>query len=168
MTEQTHAVLGAPDETGFLERFENGNEVTRRRPHLIHRAHDLIDHHAVGAPVFDGRDDPVPEGDGGQRLAAHGIDHGRPPRAQQRPVAFVMEHFTPENPVVSPRGAVVTNIAHIPQALTAVMQANAARPDFEPEGSLALAYRDIARRSAARLSLQRRQAGQPLVAIVED
>ena len=46
--------------------------------------------------------------------------------------------FTPENPVFSPRGAVVTNIAHIPQALTAVMQANAARPDFEPEGSLAL------------------------------
>ncbi len=46
--------------------------------------------------------------------------------------------FSPENPVFSPRGAVVTNIAHIPQALTAVMQANAARPDFEPEGSLAL------------------------------
>jgi succinyl-CoA synthetase alpha subunit len=46
--------------------------------------------------------------------------------------------FTPENPVFSPKGAVVTNIAHIPQALTAVMQANAARPDFEPEGSLAL------------------------------
>ena len=46
--------------------------------------------------------------------------------------------FTPENPVFSPRGAVVANIAHIPQALTAVMQANAARPDFEPEGSLAL------------------------------
>src|SRR5919112_4243354 len=50
----------------------------------------------------------------------------------------VNDIFTPENPVVSPRGAVVTNIAHIPQALTAVMQANAARPDFEPEGSLAL------------------------------
>ncbi len=46
--------------------------------------------------------------------------------------------FTPENPVFSPRGAVVANIAHIPLALTAVMQANAARPDFEPEGSLAL------------------------------
>ena len=46
--------------------------------------------------------------------------------------------FTPENPVFSPRGAVVANIAHIPAALTAVMQANAARPDFEPEGSLAL------------------------------
>ena len=31
----------------------------------------------------------------------------------------------------------VTNIAHIPAALTAVM-GNATRPDFEPEGSLAL------------------------------
>ena len=36
-----------------------------------------------------------------------------------------------------------------------------------PEGSLALAYRDIARRSAARLSLQPQQAGQPLVTMVE-
>jgi ATP-binding protein involved in chromosome partitioning len=36
-----------------------------------------------------------------------------------------------------------------------------------PEGSLALAYRDIARRSAARLSLQPQLAGQPQVAIVE-
>ena len=33
--------------------------------------------------------------------------------------------FTPENPVVSAKGAVVTNIAHIPAALTAVMRANA-------------------------------------------
>ena len=32
----------------------------------------------------------------------------------------------------------VTNIAHIPAALTAVMRENGARPDFEPEGSLAL------------------------------
>ena len=46
--------------------------------------------------------------------------------------------FTPENPVFSARGAVVTNIAHIPAALTAVMRENATRPDFEPEGSLAL------------------------------
>lgn len=46
--------------------------------------------------------------------------------------------FTPERPVVSHRGALVTNIAHIPAALTAVMRENAARPDFEPEGSLAL------------------------------
>src|SRR4051812_16908639 len=38
----------------------------------------------------------------------------------------VNDIFTPENPIFSPRGAVVTNIAHIPLALTAVMQANAA------------------------------------------
>jgi succinyl-CoA synthetase alpha subunit len=46
--------------------------------------------------------------------------------------------FTPENPVFSPTGAVVTNIAHIPAALTAVMRENGVRPDFAPEGSLAL------------------------------
>jgi succinyl-CoA synthetase alpha subunit len=46
--------------------------------------------------------------------------------------------FTPETPIVSSRGAVVTNIAHIPLALNAVMRENAARPDFAPEGSLAL------------------------------
>ena len=46
--------------------------------------------------------------------------------------------FTPEKPVYSAKGAVVTNIAHIPAALTAVMAENAARPDFAPEGSLAL------------------------------
>lgn len=46
--------------------------------------------------------------------------------------------FTPDDPVVSSKGAVVTNIAHIPAALTAVMRENACRPDFEPEGSLAL------------------------------
>jgi len=46
--------------------------------------------------------------------------------------------FTPERPVFSARGAVVTNIAHIPAALTAVMRANASLPDFAPEGSLAL------------------------------
>ena len=46
--------------------------------------------------------------------------------------------FTPEDPVVSAKGAVVTNIAHIPAALTAVMRENGARPDFAPEGSLAL------------------------------
>ncbi|WP_280154753.1 CoA-binding protein [Piscinibacter sp. XHJ-5] len=46
--------------------------------------------------------------------------------------------FTPDQPVFSSRGAVVTNIAHIPAALTAVMRANATMPDFEPEGSLAL------------------------------
>jgi succinyl-CoA synthetase alpha subunit len=46
--------------------------------------------------------------------------------------------FTPEQPVVSAKGAVVTNIAHIPLALTAVMKLNNVRPDFEPRGSLAL------------------------------
>ncbi len=46
--------------------------------------------------------------------------------------------FTPENPVVSARGAVVTNIAHIPLALTTVMRANGYAPDFDPEGNLAL------------------------------
>ena len=46
--------------------------------------------------------------------------------------------FTPEHPAVSAKGAVVTNIAHIPAALSAVMRENAARPDFEPEGNLAL------------------------------
>ncbi len=46
--------------------------------------------------------------------------------------------FTPDDPVVSAKGALVTNIAHIPAALTAVMRENACRPDFEPEGSLAL------------------------------
>src|SRR5437868_13911991 len=46
--------------------------------------------------------------------------------------------FTPERPVFSAQGAVVTNIAHIPQALSAVMRENGVRPDFAPEGSLAL------------------------------
>jgi succinyl-CoA synthetase alpha subunit len=46
--------------------------------------------------------------------------------------------FTPDNPVFGPKGALVTNLAHIPAALTAVMRAHATSPDFEPEGSLAL------------------------------
>ncbi|MGF6301369.1 MULTISPECIES: CoA-binding protein [Paraburkholderia] len=46
--------------------------------------------------------------------------------------------FTPDHPCCSVKGAVVTNIAHIPAALTAVMRANATITDFEPEGSLAL------------------------------
>jgi succinyl-CoA synthetase alpha subunit len=46
--------------------------------------------------------------------------------------------FTPDQPVFSAKGALVTNIAHIPAALTAVMRANATMPDFEPEGNLAL------------------------------
>ncbi len=46
--------------------------------------------------------------------------------------------YTPENPIVSARGAVVTNIADIPAALTAVMALNGVRPDFAPRGDLAL------------------------------
>jgi succinyl-CoA synthetase alpha subunit len=50
----------------------------------------------------------------------------------------VEELFTPENPVCSARGAVVTNIAHIPLALTKVMKLSRVEPDFAPRGSLAL------------------------------
>ncbi len=46
--------------------------------------------------------------------------------------------FTPENPIVSRKGAVVTNIAHIPAALSAVMALTGAGPDFPPRGSLTL------------------------------
>ncbi len=46
--------------------------------------------------------------------------------------------FTPERPIFSAKGAVVTNIAHIPLALTAVMRENASRPDFAPEGTMEL------------------------------
>ncbi|MCF6355236.1 MAG: hypothetical protein L3J26_09100 [Candidatus Polarisedimenticolaceae bacterium] len=50
----------------------------------------------------------------------------------------VDEIYTPENPVVSAKGAVVINIAHIPEALTAVMALNEVQPDFEPRGDLSL------------------------------
>ena len=46
--------------------------------------------------------------------------------------------FTPERPIYSAKGAVVTNIAHIPPALTAVMKKNGIDVDFPPRGSLAL------------------------------
>jgi succinyl-CoA synthetase alpha subunit len=46
--------------------------------------------------------------------------------------------FTPERPMASAKGAVVTNIAHIPAALSAVMKLNRTEPDFKPRGSLAL------------------------------
>lgn len=46
--------------------------------------------------------------------------------------------FTPDNPVVSARGAVVTNIAHIPLALTRVMELNNQARDFVPKGDLSL------------------------------
>ncbi len=50
----------------------------------------------------------------------------------------VSDIFTPENPVCSAKGAVVTNISHIPQALTAVMKLNGMEKDFPPEGNLEL------------------------------
>ncbi|MFC6672164.1 hypothetical protein [Marinobacterium aestuariivivens] len=50
----------------------------------------------------------------------------------------VDEIFTPDNPVVSAKGAVVTNIAHIPLALTKVMELNYQQPDFAPKGDLSL------------------------------
>ncbi len=50
----------------------------------------------------------------------------------------VSDLFTPENPVCSKLGAVVTNIAHIPLALTKVMQLNGIEKDFPPEGNLEL------------------------------
>jgi succinyl-CoA synthetase alpha subunit len=46
--------------------------------------------------------------------------------------------FTPERPIFSRAGAVVTNIAHIPSAMTAVMRLHGIRPDFAPEGDLTL------------------------------
>jgi succinyl-CoA synthetase alpha subunit len=50
----------------------------------------------------------------------------------------VDEIFTPENPVYSKKGAVVTNISHIPDALSAVMDGNCTETDFEPRGNLSL------------------------------
>jgi len=50
----------------------------------------------------------------------------------------VDELYTPDNPVCSARGAVVTNIAHIPHALTKVMELNGRTPDFPPMGDLSL------------------------------
>jgi succinyl-CoA synthetase alpha subunit len=46
--------------------------------------------------------------------------------------------FTPDNPVCSAKGAVVTNIANIPQALTAVLALNGIEPDFASAGDLSL------------------------------
>jgi succinyl-CoA synthetase alpha subunit/citrate synthase len=46
--------------------------------------------------------------------------------------------YTPENPICSQAGAVVTNIAHLPEALTAVMKLNGIERDFHPEGDLEL------------------------------
>ncbi len=46
--------------------------------------------------------------------------------------------YAPDNPVVSKKGAVVTNIADIPAALTAVAKLSGVEPDFESTGSLSL------------------------------
>ncbi len=46
--------------------------------------------------------------------------------------------YSPEKPIFSKKGAVVTNIAHIPEALTKVMKLNGIEPDFEPQGNLSL------------------------------
>jgi succinyl-CoA synthetase alpha subunit len=46
--------------------------------------------------------------------------------------------YTPGQPIVSEKGAVTTNIADIPAALTAVMRLNGVDSDFEPSGSLSL------------------------------
>lgn len=46
--------------------------------------------------------------------------------------------YTPDKPIFSKKGALVTNIAHIPEALTRVMDANGIKPDFNPRGNLSL------------------------------
>ena len=71
--------------------------------------------------------------------------HGRLRRRRRRPrsagswrCSASTALFTPHDPVCSAKGAVVTNIAHIPQALTAVMALNGVEPDFAPKGDLSL------------------------------
>lgn len=50
--------------------------------------------------------------------------------------------FDPDAPdrsgLYSAKGALVTNISHIPEAMTAVMELNGRNPDFTPQGSLSL------------------------------
>ena len=50
----------------------------------------------------------------------------------------VKDLYTPQNPVFSKKGAVVTNIAYIPEALSKVMELNGVKPDFAPKGDLSL------------------------------
>ena len=50
----------------------------------------------------------------------------------------VKDIYTPENPVFSKKGALVTNIADIPEALTKVMELNGQKPDFPSKGNLSL------------------------------
>lgn len=46
--------------------------------------------------------------------------------------------YRPDNPVCTKRGAVVRDIAHVPDAMRDVMRRNALSPDFAPKGSLTL------------------------------
>lgn len=46
--------------------------------------------------------------------------------------------YTADHPVYSAKGAVVTNIADIPSAMTAVMALNRREPDFAPIGDLSM------------------------------
>ena len=46
--------------------------------------------------------------------------------------------YTPGSKHFTKKGAVVTNIAHIPEALTRVMKAAGRKPDFKPRGDLSL------------------------------
>ncbi|MER2520884.1 MAG: CoA-binding protein [Bdellovibrionales bacterium] len=46
--------------------------------------------------------------------------------------------FTPEKPILSAKGAVVTDVSHVPAAMSAVMEMNGIKPDFALEGDLTL------------------------------
>lgn len=78
------------------------------------------------------------------RAVGHaGAMAGSGDRAEDKERWFIEEFgvdgvFTPQTPFVSAKGAVVTNIAHIPAAMTAVMALNGVTPDFAPRGTLAL------------------------------
>ena len=72
-----------------------------------------------------------------QQAARNGHQRGAP-QSKLKPSVEFTSGPGPFCFIVSARGAVVTNIAHIPAALTAVMRENGTRPDFASEGSLAL------------------------------
>jgi succinyl-CoA synthetase alpha subunit len=65
-------------------------------------------------------------------------DRAEDKEAWFRETLDVGDIFTPERPVASAKGAVVTNIADIPVALTTVMKLNGVAPDFVARGSLSL------------------------------
>ena len=72
--------------------------------------------------------------------------------------------YTPERPVFSHKGAVVTNIAHIPAALTAVMRENAAAPGLRARGqprAEAMVRREPGPRVPAELDLPAVEAMAP-------